>query len=145
MTNGSDALREWRTGTLTLFGAAPTQARLEVTPRPRSRRMTRAALSAGATLLGAAVAAIVPPHVPWALGVLGFGAWRTRAEWRGEYRLHAFDGSCPRCAAPLRLEEKYVTPPLAVPCYGCHAQPQLTLDQADSSGAASSPAGTIAP
>lgn len=118
---------ERRSGRLTLFGATPTDATLEVTARPKSRRTTRAALTAGATLVGAIVAGIIPPHVPWALGVLGFGAWRTRAEWRGEYELHGFDGVCPRCGNALDLKEKYVTPPLAVPCYSCHAQPQLTL------------------
>lgn len=87
----------------------------------------RAALTAGASLVGAVVAGIIPPHVPWALGVLGLGAWRARAEWRGEYELHRFDGACPRCGNALELKEKYVTPPLAVPCYSCHAQPQLTL------------------
>lgn len=114
-------------GRLTLFGAAPTDGTLEVTPRPMSRRTMRAALTAGATLVGAVGAGIIPPHVPWALGVLGLGAWRTRAEWRGEYELHRFDGTCPRCGNALELKEKYVTPPLAVPCYSCHAQPQLTL------------------
>lgn len=119
--------RERRSARLELFGATPGAATLEVTPRPRSRRTMRAALTSGATLVGAAVAGIIPPHVPWALAVLGFGAWRARAEWRGEYELHAFEGACPRCGTALELKEKYVTPPLAVPCYSCHAQPQLTL------------------
>ena len=126
-TNGNaDRSRERLSARLELFGATPTVATLEVTPRPKSRRTMRAALTAGASLVAAAVAGIIPPHVPWALGVLGFGAWRTRAEWRGEYELHGFQGACPRCGNALELKEKYVTPPLAVPCYSCHAQPQLT-------------------
>lgn len=118
---------ERRSGRLELFGAPRTEASLELTPRPKSRRRTRAALVAAASLPAAVVAGLVPPHAPWALAVLGLGAWRARVEWRGEYELHRFEGSCPRCGGALRLDEKYVTPPLAVPCYGCHAQPRLTL------------------
>ena len=119
--------RERRSARLELFGIEPGEATLAVTPRPKRRRLTRAVSTAGATLVGAIIAGILPPHVPWALGVLGLGAWRARAEWRGEYELHGFEGTCPRCGNVLELKENYVTPPLTVPCYGCHAQPQLTL------------------
>jgi hypothetical protein len=128
MTEESMEGRGTRRARLELFGAAPRDATLDVTPRPRARRASRAALTGGATLLGAALAGIIPPHVPWILGVMGFGAWRARAEWRGAYELHGFEGACPRCGAALKLDEKYVTPPLVVPCYACHAQPQLRLD-----------------
>ena len=117
-----------RTGRLALFGSASREAVLDVTPRPRSLRLRRALATGGLTLPAAVLAGLIPPHFPWALGVLGFGAWRARGEWRGEYRLHAFEGACPRCGNALKLDERYITPPLAVPCYGCHAQPQLTLE-----------------
>lgn len=111
---------------LTLFGSASRPATLEVTPRPRAQRATRALLYTGFALLLAPLAAVVPPHVPWAIAVLGLGAWRARGEWRGEYELRAFEGACPRCGEKLKLDARYVTLPLAVPCYSCHAQPQLT-------------------
>ena len=90
--------------------------------------MARALGTLGVTLVLAALAGIVPPHAPWILVVLAIGAWRARTEWRGAYELHAFEGACPRCGEPLRLEDRYVTPPLPVPCYGCHAQPLLRLE-----------------
>ena len=126
--SGNADSRVRRDARLTLFGSAPRSATVEVTPRPRSRRMTRALGTLAVTVVLAAVAGIVPPHVPWILGVLAIGAWRARAEWRGELALHAFEGRCPRCGEKLALEDRYITPPITVPCYGCHAQPQLHLD-----------------
>lgn len=120
--------RASRDARLTLFGSPTRAAVVDVTPRPRHQRMVRALATLGVTILLAALVGIIPPHVPWILGVLALGAWRTRGEWKGEYALHAFAGPCPRCGEPLRLEEKFITPPLAVPCYSCHAQPQLQLE-----------------
>jgi hypothetical protein len=114
---------------LTVFGSEPGSALLEVTPRPRARRATRAAGTAAATLVVAAAVALLPPHLPWLLAALAVGGWRTRGEWRGEYELHGFEGSCPRCGEPLRVVERYITPPLQVPCFACHAQVQLTLER----------------
>jgi hypothetical protein len=112
---------------LSLFGAESRAAVLDVTARPRSQRLTRTLVTAGGALLVAPLVALVPPHLPWALGALGFGAWRARGEWRGDYLLHAFAGSCPRCGAPLEVADRYITLPAALTCYGCHAQPMLTL------------------
>ena len=118
------------TARLSLFGVSSKQAELDVTPRPRARRATRAVTTLAVALVAAAVAAIIPPHVPWLIGVLAIGAWRARAEWRGELDLHAFEGECPRCGAALKLEERHVTLPLPIPCYACHAQPMLSLPAA---------------
>ena len=112
---------------LTLFGSPPRPAVLDVTPRPRSQRTTRALTTLGATLVLALLVALIPPHAPWLLGVLAVGAWRARGEWRGEYALHELAGLCPRCDAPLELDERYITPPLVVHCDACHAQPMLTI------------------
>lgn len=131
---GTDTARVRRDARLTLFGSAPRAAMVEVTPRPRSRRMARALATAAASLVVAAIAGIIPPHAPWILGVLAIGAWRARAEWRGEYALHAFDGECPRCGAGLEIGDRYVTPPVTVVCYGCHAQPQLLIDGRGAAG-----------
>jgi len=116
-------------GRLTLFGAATQPAVVEVTPRPRAKRMTRALATLGAAIVLAAIVALIPPHVPWLLGVLAVGAWRARAEWRGEYELHDFAGVCPRCEKPLALTERYITPPLVVHCDDCHSQPQLSFGE----------------
>lgn len=111
---------------ITLFGSASRDALLRVTPRPRAQRATRALVYTGFALLLAPLAALIPPHVPWAIVVLALGAWRAHREWLGEYELHVFEGECPRCGEKLKLDERYVTLPHVVPCYACHAQPQLT-------------------
>jgi hypothetical protein len=120
--------RQRRDGRLELFGAQPRPAVVEVTPRPRGKRMTRALATLGTALVLAALVALIPPHVPWLLGVLAVGIWRARAEWRGEYHLHEFAGACPRCGEALKLEDRYITPPLVVHCDACHSQPRLSLD-----------------
>ena len=130
MSNPDLAGRVSLTGRLEVFGSEPRPARLEVTARPRAKRATRAAGSAAATLLVAAGVALLPPHAPWLLAALAIGGWRTSREWRGEFELHAFEGTCPRCAEPLKLDERYITPPLQLPCYACHAQVQLTVGSA---------------
>ena len=119
--------RQTRDGRLELFGVPTRPAVLELTARPRGRRMRRALATFGGALVLALLVALIPPHAPWLLGVLAVGAWRARAEWRGEYELHAFTGACPRCDAELKLDERYVTPPLVVHCDTCHSQPMLTL------------------
>ena len=128
MSENNDAGRVALNGRLEVFGADARPARLEVTPRPTGKRATRAAATGAATLVIAAGVALLPPHAPWLLAALAIGGWRTVREWRGEYQLHAFEGSCPRCGEPLKLEERYITPPMLLPCYSCHAQVQLTIE-----------------
>ena len=112
---------------VTLFGSPSRDARLEVRPRSPARRGTQALVYTGFALLAAPLVAAIPPHFPWAIAVLGLGAWRARREWLGHYELFVFEATCPRCGEPLKLDERYVTPPLPVPCYSCHAQPMLEL------------------
>ena len=115
-------------GRLSAFGSEPRIAILDVTPRPRAKRATRAAATAAGTLVVAAGVALLPPHLPWLLAALAIGGWRARGEWRGAYRLHGFEGSCPRCGEPIGLGDRYITPPLQVPCYACHTQSRLTIE-----------------
>jgi len=131
--DGSDARstlpigRQTRDARLELFGVPARFATIELTPRPRRKRMTRALATIGGALVLALPVTLIPPHAPWLLGVLAVGAWRARSEWRGEYELHRFSGACPRCGGELQLQERYITPPLVVPCDACHSQPHLAL------------------
>jgi hypothetical protein len=129
MAEAEPRLRRRLPARLSVFGSPGRAVTLEVTPRPRTLRAARAIASGGIALVAAPFAALLPPHLPWALALIGVGAWRARAEWRGDYELHAFEGACPRCGAKLTVNERYITLPHPVPCYECHAQPLLTAEK----------------
>lgn len=90
--------------------------------------MSGAARALGVALLLAPLAAIVPPHAPWAIGVLVAGAVFARRRWTETHTLMAVDGTCPRCggrfddAKPSRLRR-----PHPLECEGCHHVSSLTL------------------
>jgi hypothetical protein len=48
--------------------------------------------------------------------------------WKGRYRLRAFEATCPRCGADLRLKRNLrVSVPHPLVCYACHHEPELVL------------------
>lgn len=116
---------------LALPGHAPVPARVQVRPRPRKQRMARAL----ALLLGfwalAPLVFFIPPHLPWALGAFAAGIYLALRNWRGEYVVDAFSGSCPRCGQPLEIAPgTLVRIPYTVTCYSCHHEPALQLARA---------------
>jgi hypothetical protein len=88
---------------LRLFGYAPTEAAVVVEPRGLSWRLGRAALIAVAALGLATLAALVPPHVPWAAAVLLTGAVLAIRRLRERRTLVSLRGSCPGCGGALDL------------------------------------------
>lgn len=103
------------------FGDEPTEVTLEVVDRSTRWRATRAGpLLAGGVLL-APVAFILPPHVPWALGVAGTGAFLAVRKWRERHTLVGVDGRCPHCGDDLVLEgHTALRAPHALDCDACH-------------------------
>lgn len=112
---------------LRLFGFTPTEVGVELARRDRSWRLTRA-LFAGFVALGLApLAALVPPHVPWALLVLGGGVVVAGRRLREQSTLLRLEGSCPACGAPQTLATATrLRHPHRFPCPGCHRE--LTLE-----------------
>lgn len=111
-----------------LFGHDPAHATVELLRRSRSWRTRRAVTAGGAGLLLAPFAALVPPHVPWALGVVGVAAWLARRRWREHATLLGVEGPCPRCGAALAVASP--TPlrhPHRVPCETCHHEVSLEV------------------
>ncbi|RMH20867.1 MAG: hypothetical protein D6701_03355 [Gemmatimonadetes bacterium] len=116
-------------GSMRLFGHDPTAAEARLVPRTARWRWSRAALRMGIALVLAPLAALVPPHAPWALGVLGVGFVLARRRWRERYTLVRAEGRCPRCGADLRLERPApLASPHAFSCGTCHHEPALYLD-----------------
>lgn len=114
--------------TLSLFGHRPTAAHVDVYYRPRSARLTRAALSLlGFWALGIVVF-FIPPHVPWVLLAVGSGLYFAYASWQSTYEVRNFEGSCPRCGSALEIEAgSKIRPPHKMTCYNCHQQPYLEM------------------
>lgn len=117
-----------RTFVLTLPGHAPVAGHAELEFRPRSERIFRGVASlVGFTVL-AVVAAILPPHIPWALIALGAGGIVAFRNFRGVFTVRSFEGNCPRCGASLRVEPgAKIKPPHQMDCYNCHFHPILEV------------------
>ena len=125
MVNHSDA-RALKRARLTLFGYAPTEAKTEFRPRPRSERLTRALLYSGGWILVTPVVALIPLHVPWALGALGAAGYFGWSHWRGTYEVKHFEAACPACGEPLTLKPgTRLRLPFGLTCMGCHRESTL--------------------
>ncbi len=117
---------------LRLFGVPAGAARATVVDRDARWRIGRAALTLAASLALAALGALVPPHVPWAVTILVVG-FALAARRLGERRtLVALSGTCPGCGAeqtlpgPTRLRT-----PHPLRCPGCARRLELELADAD--------------
>lgn len=106
-------------GRVEAFGYATSAATIAAIARPVSWRATRALLAAGIGLGVAPAAAIIPPHVPWALGALVGGAVVARRRATERYTLRALEAACPRCAGPLTTEPGRLMASRALHCTGC--------------------------
>ena len=116
---------------LRLFGNAPTPARVVVVERGPGWRASRAFLVAAAAVGLAALAALVPPHVPWAAIVLTAGSVLAVRRARERRTLLALSGMCPGCAANQALgQPTRLRAPHRLPCSGCGRVLELTVDDA---------------
>jgi hypothetical protein len=111
---------------ISLRGHDPQPATLSLEYRPTRMRATRAI----GTLLGfwilTPIVALIPPHIPWALIAFIAGIYFAARQWRGEYEVGAFEGKCPRCSSPLKLEPgARIRIPHPMSCYHCHHNPVL--------------------
>ena len=114
---------------LALRGHEPRPAVLEVVYRSPRSRAARALLALVGLWALAPVVALVPPHVPWALLAFLAGIYLAVRQWTGEYVVERFEGSCPRCAAPLTLQPgSRIRIPHRLVCYACHHEPVLEAD-----------------
>ena len=117
---------------LSCFGAAPTPARAELVERPASWRTTRALLALGIGVGIAPLAAIVPPHLPWAAAALIGGGVIARNRWREHYTLLSLAGTCPRCAGTIEQQpQRRLAAVPTVTCGHCGETVLLEVDLTD--------------
>lgn len=106
-------------GRVEAFGFPTSVASIDAIARPASWRATRALLAAGIGLGVAPVAAIIPPHIPWALGALIGGAVVARRRATERHTLRSLDAKCPRCGSALSTEPGRLTATRALQCAAC--------------------------
>lgn len=116
---------------LSIFGYDPATVDLVVIPRSRRWRMLGAARTMGIALLLTPVAALVPPHAPWALGVLGVGAILARRRWQERYTVVGVEGACPKCGAELEVGRGRLRTPHPLPCESCHHEGSAEVATSD--------------
>ena len=91
---------------ITLFGFDGVSANARIEARSRGWRGRRAAAALAAGLIAAPLAALVPPHAPWALGALGIGLLTAHRRWAEEHTLHFLEGRLP----PVRRGHHTLSP-----------------------------------
>jgi hypothetical protein len=107
-------------GRIVLFGFDPEDVRLHVLPRSRRWRVLGAARTMGIALVLALPVTLIPPHVPWMLGVLGVGGFLSRRRFKEHFTVVGIEGSCPKCGAELSVARGHLRSPHPVPCDSCH-------------------------
>lgn len=115
---------------LSLRGHEPQPAALSLDFRPPRTRAIRAiGILVGFWIL-TPIVALLPPHIPWALLAFFAGIYFAIRQWRGEYEVGSFDGKCPRCSSPLKLEPgARIKIPYQMACYQCHHHPLLEVSK----------------
>jgi len=119
------SIRAW----LVLPGHATIPARVLVRAYPFARRALRTALLGAAWATATVTAFFVTMFDPFLSSIPAIvGAAAVWRSWRGHFQVRAFQGSCPRCGQPLRLDEGVrVAPYHKLVCYNCHHEPYLAL------------------
>lgn len=113
------------------LGVYATPARLIAWRRHRPERLIRTGLTFGATLIGAPLGFLIPPHFEPAVAVFLFGLYFTRRAWVGEWQAAALDATCARCDAPLSVRRGTVLfLPHSFTCSACRAELWLELGEA---------------
>lgn len=114
---------------ITLFGFDAVSGTARVTPRTGRWRLTRALIAFGGALLIAPFLALVPPHVPWALGALAVGTIVARRRWLEHHSLRAVEGTCPRCGCDISLPRATrLRHPHPLTCESCHHELAVEVD-----------------
>jgi hypothetical protein len=125
-------------GTLSLFGFPPAEASLKVVPRSLAWRGALASAYVGGGLLLAPILGMVPPHAPWAAGVLVCGGFFGVRKWRERFTLLSLHGICPKCGGGVSILSRVpLKSGISVPCEGCHHDSRLVVTTpfpSDSSG-----------
>ena len=114
---------------IVLPGHADTIARVEVRPIPSRNRVLRTLWLAGVWGTITAAVFFVTVFDPFMTSMPAFvGAASVYRSWRGRFELRAFEASCPRCGAELKMKRNArfgAQAPLV--CYTCHHEPELVF------------------
>lgn len=115
-------------GRIVLFGFEPQAVTLHLLPRSRRWRLLGAGRTVGVALVLAPVAGLVPPHVPWALGVLGVGGFLGRRRFQERFTVVGIQGTCPKCGVALEADRTRLRFPHPIPCETCHHEGSVEVD-----------------
>ena len=114
---------------ITLFGFDDVPADVRVETRSVGWKARRAAIALAAGLIAAPLAALVPPHAPWALGALGIALLTARRRWAEKHTLHFLEGACPRCGEGITLSRPArLRHPHATSCPSCQYELAISVD-----------------
>jgi len=80
------------------------------------------------TLVLAPAVVVIPPHVPWALGVLATGFVLARRRWTHRFTLEDLEATCPRCGARLEAVPGRLRMPQPVTCSACGHDASIEID-----------------
>lgn len=118
------------TGRATLFGYDPTPVELELVPRGKRWRTMGVVRIAVVAAVLAPVAAIVPPHAPWALGVLGVAGLLIHRRLKERFTVAEAKGPCPKCGGRLSAASGRLRDPHPAACEACHNEFGIAVDPA---------------
>jgi len=116
-------------GEAIVFGFPSTPVEMSVRRRAASWRVGGAVRTLAVFLLLAPLAAIVPPHAPWAIGALGLGVILARRRWIERVTLEGVEGACPKCGEALAVKPGRLRRPHPLPCEACHHQTALRFPE----------------
>lgn len=116
---------------LDIFGFEPTPARVEVIPRSRRWRVSKALTNLLLAWLAIPIVMFIPPHFPWVLAAFGIGIFRAWGFYKQRFTLVSMRGRCPKCAHELAVEKPTrLGEPHRMVCPNCHQTPVLAVDVA---------------
>lgn len=116
-------------GKITLFGFDPVPATVRLRPRSRSWRVRGTVRILVITFIIAPCVIVIPPHVPWVLGVLTIGIVLARRRWTHHFTLEELHATCPRCETALTVEPGRLRTPHPVSCPSCRHDASLEIDE----------------
>ncbi len=114
---------------ITLFGFDPARATARVETRGVAWRARRSSLALVGGVIVAPLAALVPPHAPWALAALGVSLVTARHYWTERHSLHALEGDCPRCGEGVSISRVVrLRHPHPISCTSCRYELAIRVD-----------------